>query len=232
MIIHPSESNKVQENIEAEMQQRTTNESNNQRDGSIASEMPQPPEEVPLRHAETPNVTPDQQRTTMPIQESKLEGLLKNIAELNESQQAQLRYLLNHSDAAVSDQLSELSLTGRKRRLSTSESVVSQSIRMTRLRITPPEKYDGKDRKVAEDFMQQVEHYFRLTEDQLPNEAYKIDLFGTFLKDAAWDWYVNYVGTAEYLNKPSWVLIREKFRASFASSPVSYTHLRAHETLS
>ena len=205
----------------------TLNEVINAVKGSIESEMPQPLEEVPLRHAEAPIVTPgstsqslgeieNPSNAAMPT-ESKLEGLLKNIAELNDSQQAQLRYLLNHSDAAVSEQLSELSLASKKRRLSNSESVASNSARLTRLRITPPEKYNGKDRRVAEDFIQHIS-YFRLTEDQLPSEIYKVDLFGTFLKDAAWDWYVNYIETVEHKANPSWITIREKFRASFAST--------------
>jgi hypothetical protein len=142
-------------------------------------------------------------------------GVLKTIATMNETQQAQLRYLLNHSDRVAE---SELNQRQRKRRMSEVESIDAPSDRRTRLRITAPEKFDGKDQKRAEDFIQQVEHYFRLIKDQIPNESYQIDLFGTFLKDSSWDWFINFIQTPEHLAAPKWISMREAFHASFASS--------------
>ena len=95
---HPSEPSENTTVDGSESNVVTVNEGMNQQEGPISSEMPQPLEEVPLRHAEATSeaptlindsvhVVPFPAEAPTPPAESNFNGVLRNIATLTNAQQ-------------------------------------------------------------------------------------------------------------------------------------------------
>ena len=172
------------------------------------------PGDVPLSNSQDASVVPPNFIEEEEIKTSPLLEAMKGISALDNEQLNQLFHIVKHRLRMEEDVKTQTS----NKRKAWRDDEEENTTRRTKLKISPPSKYDGKDRRKAEDFLSQVEHYFRLVESDLPDEQYKVDLFGTLLSNSAWDWFIHFTQNPTYTANPSWSLVKESFTVSFASS--------------
>ena len=86
----------------------------------------------------------------------------------------------------------------------------------SKIKVSAPNKYDGRDKKKAEDFLQQAELYFTLA--GVTTEIEKVSLFLSWLVDDAWSWGLNMHRSPEFQARPKFTVLADAFLSQFASS--------------